>query len=610
MSQAQPTTINILPHALADQIAAGEVVERPASVVKELLENALDAGATQITIQVDGAGLERICVTDNGHGIDRENLPKALLRHATSKIATTDDLFSIHSFGFRGEAVPAIASVSDFTISSRTPNSEHAWQVHVRGGVADDVAPAALNVGTEVEVRELFFNTPARRKFLKTDRTEKMQITSLVQQVALAQPQVGFRLELDGTVRLDLPPLSGDLFAAGEQRLGAILGKDFPENALAIDVQRDALRLRGWVSHPTFHVGSNRKQFAFVNGRPVSDRRLLGALKQAYHDRLAKDRHPLAVLLLELPPELVDVNVHPAKAEVRFRHGVDVYGLLYSSIRHVLEQHSTQGSAAGTQEITQAFQAPMAPLPMAPTVHSVTSAGPSYAPQAVGMREAPRTAALDFTAPPQPKTKGDEQPFAEIDSTTYPLGAAVAQVHGTFIVAQAADGLVVVDQHAAHERVVYEKFKHQMATDGVEQQQLLLPEVVELAPEDVELITTRTVELAAFGLEVEPFGPRAVQVRATPALLGRSDVQSMVKDLVEDLHQLKATTSLQERLESTLSTMACHGSIRANRTLSRDEMNALLRQMEQTPNSAQCNHGRPTYVTLSLKDLEKIFDRH
>ncbi len=600
--------IRILPENLANQIAAGEVVERPASVVKELLENALDAGATQIQIHVQDAGLTRIKVTDNGHGISKEDLPKALLRHATSKIETTKDLFNIQSFGFRGEAVPSIASVSDFTLTSRAQSADAAWQI-----TGSDTAPkpASLATGTIADVKRLFHTTPARRKFLKTDRTEIAQIEDVITRLALPHPNISVTLYIDEQEKLHLPAAQNNIEGI-MPRLDTVLGKNFSTNSIPLSLTRltssgETLELTGYTSLPTFHMKSNRKQFLYINGRPVKDKVLLGALKQAYHDRLARDKHPLAALFLAVPHTEVDVNVHPAKSEVRFRNSGEVYSFILNGVRQALAQVSTTSSPDGATQALNAFNIPeqqnfnSAPRP------SFSQGAPAYQGHAQ-INET--TDNIAFNAPPQLIRKGEPETKENINPSEFPLGAAIGQAFGTYILAQSDEKLVLVDQHAAHERIVYEKFKTQILTPtGVERQPLLVPEIIELKPHEIEVLTARTEELLTLGLELEAFGPTAMSIHATPALLGPLNAQNLMKDILEDVLSLKANVTVQEKLENFLSTMACHGSIRANRKLSQAELNAILRQMETTPNSAQCNHGRPTYIELAHTDIEKLFGR-
>lgn len=622
--------IQILPDTLANQIAAGEVVERPASVVKELLENALDAGATSIDIKIEAAGIGRIVVADNGMGIDKEQLPLALQRHATSKIANVEDLFAIQSFGFRGEALPSIASVSRFSITSCANGADHAWQLHTEGGKNPQISPAARTQGTTVEVKDLFFNTPARRKFMKANRTEQEHVHDVVVRLAIAHPQTTFRLWVDGTESLHFGSAQSDLLHDMLPRLAGYMGRDFVDNAIAVDAVREAVRVYGFTSLPTFNLATPRRQYLYVNGRPVKDKVLLSATKQAYHDLLHHGRHPACVLFVDLPAGDVDVNVHPAKAEVRFKHGNGVFGLILSAVRQALESHSKRASSSTGDAALQAFYAPQTGFAaQTPATgennfsftqtnninYAKTTALPAYKMGSGGNfaaknQVAEHSFARDMLATsPQMRHFEQETPASVAAFAHHPMGAAVAQIHGTFIVAQTQTGMILVDQHAAHERLVYEKFKAQVLTGRVESQALLIPEVVEVGNADAEALAERASEFLAFGLDVEQFGPAAVAVRATPALLGEMNAKALVLDLVEDVRHLKKDSTVQGLLEEFLSTMACHGSIRANRKLSMNEMNALLREMETTPNSGQCNHGRPTYIQLDLRDIEKLFGR-
>lgn len=617
--------ITLLDDTLANQIAAGEVVERPASVVKELVENALDAGAQNITITVEEAGQRRIQVRDDGCGIGQNQLELALCRHATSKIKTTEDLFAITSLGFRGEALPSIASVSRFSMTSRSADAADAWQISTEGGNTPRIKPAAHPIGTTVTVDDLFFNTPARRKFLKAARTEAEHITDAVVRLAMAHPYVSFSLIADGNESLHFDAAQGDLLEGTLPRLADFMGRDFISNAITIDATRDALRIKGFVGLPTYNISTPRRQYLFVNNRPVKDRTLLAAFKHAYHDLLAHNRHPAGVLFLDIPPREVDVNVHPAKAEVRFKNSSDVFALIRGGVRRSLEAHSQTVSNTGTAQALRSFQMGRQPLshvqikaqlgrgkhvPMSDFTQTPSQGGWVSQPTIGGYGRPP---SFDLADQPQAVSQGAATAEAAHASATHfsahPLGAAVAQLHTTYIIAQTDDGMIMVDQHAAHERLVYERLKHQILQKKVEQQPLLIPDVVELAKADAALVAEYAEELQTFGLEVEQFGPAAIAVRATPALLGHMNSKTLLNDLVEDLRELKQGISLQTRLEETLSTMACHGSIRAGKRLTIDEMNALLRQMEQTPNSAQCNHGRPTYVKLSRNDIEKLFGR-
>ncbi|MFN3559182.1 MAG: DNA mismatch repair endonuclease MutL [Brevundimonas sp.] len=618
--------IRRLPPETVNRIAAGEVVERPASAIKELVENALDAGATRVEIQADGGGLSRILIADDGHGMAADQLALCVERHATSKLEPDDagdvDLLRIHTLGFRGEALPSIGSVARLTITSRSRDGGDAHQITVEGGDQKPVAPAGFPGphGARVEVRDLFYATPARLKFMKSERSEAMAISEEIKRQAMAHEDVAFTLDLDGKTTLRLPAEHpGD--HGRLKRLAALLGRDFEANALLIDQERDNVRLSGYAGLPTYSRGNAAHQYLFVNGRPVKDRLLQGALRGAYADFLARDRHPAAVLFLDIDPLYVDVNVHPAKAEVRFRDPALVRGLIVGALRHALAAAGHRASTTVAADALSGFRA-----------HEGVSA-PAYSPSSPsaqgwsGWRQwaapATQTAQIipglndrsarvepDYAAPhtpyPTPHTPGASHAPSDLD---LPLGAARAQLHGTYIVAQTRDGLVVVDQHAAHERLVYERMKTQMAQGAVTRQALLTPEVVELDPSEADRVASRADELAELGLIVEAFGAGAVLVRETPALLGDTDVQGLIRDIADDLAEHGAALSLKERMAEVCGTMACHGSVRAGRVLSAPEMNALLRQMEATPHSGQCNHGRPTYVELKLGDLEKLFGR-
>jgi len=604
-------TIRRLPPELVSRIAAGEVVERPASAVKELVENAVDAGATRIDIQADGGGLTRILVSDDGKGLGADELPLAVERHATSKLAPDSagdyDLLRIATLGFRGEALPSIGSVARLSMTGRRLG-EAAHTILVEGGAVGPVGPAAFAGphGARVEVRDLFYATPARLKFMKSERAEALAIAEEFKRQAMAHAGIGFNLDLDGRRALRLPPE-----APGEAgrlaRLAAILGADFADNALAIDQSRDSVRLTGHIGLPTFNRGNAAHQYLFVNGRPVRDRLLAGALRAAYADFLARDRHPVAALHVELDPEQVDVNVHPAKAEVRFRDPGLVRGLTVGALRHALAGAGHRASTTVAAEALAGFRAGLQMghgSPPSASGFSAWRAG-DWQP-AIPTNVLSGVAELSARFEPPPAAAASEAAF---DPIHYPLGAARAQLHETYIVAQTLDGVVIVDQHAAHERLVYERMKEEMAAGGVPRQALLMPEVVELDPAEAERVTARAGELADLGLVVEPFGPGAVLVRETPAALGQADAAGLVRDIADDLAENGAALALKERLEAVASTMACHGSVRAGRRLSAPEMNALLRQMEATPHSGQCNHGRPTYVELKLADIERLFGR-
>jgi len=595
--------IRRLPPETVNRIAAGEVVERPASAVKELVENALDAGATRIAIEADGGGLTRILVADDGCGLSPDDLALAVERHATSKLSPqadgTWDLLHIATLGFRGEALPSIGSVARLSIAARVRGSD-AHAILVEGGAMGGIGPAAFagECGARVEVRDLFYATPARLKFMKSERAEQMAIAEEVKRQAMAHEAVGFTLDLDGRRALKLSPEhpgpEGRL-----ARLAAVLGRDFQDNALEIDQEREGVRLSGFAGLPTYNRGNAAHQYLFVNGRPVRDRLLQGALRAAYADYLARDRHPAAALYLELDPQLVDVNVHPAKAEVRFRDPALVRGLIIGALRHALAGAGHRASTTVAAAALGGFRPQSGPSAAGFSAYAL--GGWTPAPSLPGLAQA--TARVE-PEPWQPQPSADV-----IDPVDYPLGAARAQVHETYIVAQTRDGIVVVDQHAAHERLVYERMKGEMESGGVTRQALLLPEVVELDPAEAERVLARADELAALGLIIESFGPGAVLVRETPALLGETDAAGLLRDIADDLAENGSALALKERLEEVCSTMACHGSVRAGRRLTAAEMNALLREMEATPHSGQCNHGRPTYVELKLSDIERLFGR-
>lgn len=602
-------TIRLLPEQLRNRIAAGEVVERPASAVKELVENAIDAGAGHIDVTLEDGGKTLIAVNDDGGGMDRDALGLCVERHATSKL-DDDTLELISTLGFRGEALPSIASVSRFRIASRSNDvagASEGWELRIDGGRRQDMTPAAMSAGTRVEVRELFFATPARLKFLKTDRTEAMQVLDVVKRLAMARPDIAFSVTRDGKSALRTPVADLGSDDLRLQRLTSILGAEFTENAIAICAQREELTLEGYAGLPTYNRGSNRHQYLFVNGRPVRDKLLVGAVRAAYMDFLARDRHPVLALFLEVPPAFVDVNVHPAKAEVRFRDPGLVRGLIISGLRHALAEAghraATTVSGAALGAMQPRSQAPYS-MPSSPGSYRLPGFGDQASAQA-GF-DAGTDAGFGPTAAVAPVSWAQSQ---DLDIENFPLGAARSQLHETYIVSQTSDGLVIVDQHAAHERLVYERIKEGLSNGGVAGQMLLMPEVVEIGEEGAAKLLDCREDLASFGLVLEEFGHGAVIVRETPAVLGAVDVRALVRDLVDDLLETESALSLKERVEEVCSSMACHGSVRAGRRLSPEEMNALLREMEATPHSGQCNHGRPTYVELKLSDIEKLFGR-
>jgi DNA mismatch repair protein MutL len=587
--------IRRLPQHLVNRIAAGEVVERPAAAVKELIENALDAGAARIAVEIAGGGRDLLAVADDGCGMGPDELLLAIERHATSKL-DGDDLLRIATFGFRGEALAALAGVSRLTLASRMAGQDSAFELKVEGGRASAPAPAAGPPGTRVEVRDLFFATPARLKFLKSERAEAQAVREVVERIAMAQPAIAFTLTVDGRRAQVLEPVAGDRPEQGRARIAQVMGREFMDNAVAIEAGREGLRLRGFVSLPTLARPNARFQHLFVNRRPVQDRLLRGALAAAYGDLLVRGRQPLAVLFLDLEPERVDVNVHPTKAEVRFREPGLVRGFLLGAIKQGLAAGGARSATTLGATALGAFRPGAPPPPRRPPPPGLAETTAAW--------QGP-----DAALPLGPPSARSEPPEPGNGHEAYPLGAARAQLHDAFIVAQSADGLVLVDQHAAHERLVYERMKAALAERGVARQALLLPVVVELDPATAERLVERRGELETLGLGVEPFGEGAVLVREVPALLGQTDVAALVRDLAEDLAAIDRAQSLESALERVCATLACHGSVRAGRRLTLAEMNALLRDMEATPASGQCNHGRPTFVTLSKSEIERLFGR-
>jgi len=595
-------TIRILPPTTISRIAAGEVIERPASAVKELVENAIDAGAKHIDIVLRDAGKTLIQVNDDGTGMNKAELALAVERHATSKLPD-DDLLQVKHLGFRGEALPSIGSVSRLTITSRARGSDAAWQIHVEGGETSEVTPAAHAAGTTVEVRDLFYATPARLKFLRADRTEVEHAKDIVMRLAMAHPEVSFTFTSDARTLLRYGSAQGDLLKGRIARLGDVLGREFEANSLAIDVTRDTTRLSGFASLPTYNRGTSSEQYLFVNNRPVRDKLLLGVVRAAYQDFLGHGRHPVVALFLDLAADTVDVNVHPAKAEVRFREPGLVRGMIITALKHALAEAGHRAST--TVSLAALGAARPQSVPYSP--HSFAAPMHGNLAEAVAMLYEPLAPSLLPQTAQPPAARTQEVPMQE--SVAYPLGAARGQLHNTYIVAQTQDGIVIVDQHAAHERLVYERMKESLAQTGMARQKLLLPEVVELGEPDASRLLARAGEFAALGLVMESFGEGTVVVREVPALLGDTDVRGLIRDLADDIEEWGDALALKEKLEHICGTMACHGSVRAGRALSLAEMNALLRQMEATPHSGQCNHGRPTYVELKLNDIEKLFGR-
>ena len=615
-------SIRILPTTLINRIAAGEVVERPASVLKELVENAIDAGATQVDVVLEEAGKNRLIVQDNGKGMNRDELSLAVQRHATSKLPS-DDLLDIRYLGFRGEALPSIGSVSRLSVTTRQADAAHGWSLFVEGGEVAEPEPATCNIGTRVEVRDLFYATPARLKFLKSDRSEVAACEDTLTRLAMAHPGVGFSLLSDGRKMLDVRA-ENDLLEGRLKRLRSIMGPGFAENAMVLDKEREGIQLTGFAALPTFNRGTSSEQYLFVNQRPVRDKLLLGAIRGAYQDVLANNRHAVVVLFLGIDSQEVDVNVHPAKAEVRFRDSNLVRGLMVGAIKHALSEAGFRASTEVGASALQHFSAQAAPQQHSLYAYNVPRS-PQHYNAGLGMQfdeGSSLPSAVDYTAADYgsqaqrdasvgmfaPLAKPAAEPAIN-DEMLYPLGAARAQLHKTYIVAETVDGLVVVDQHAAHERLVYERMKTELAQSGVATQKLLIPEVVALDDDLIECLLARQQELMAFGLMVEAFGPGTIVVRETPAMLGEVDVAAMITELADNVREYGEALALKEHIEELCGTLACHGSVRAGRALNVMEMNALLRQMEQTPFSGQCNHGRPTYIELKRKDIEKLFGR-
>lgn len=580
-------TIRILPSNLVNQIAAGEVVERPASVVKELVENSIDAGATSIDVTLIDGGKSIIIISDNGKGMTKDELLLAIERHATSKLPD-DNLFNIKHLGFRGEALPSISSVSRMSIISKKAGEDSAWKIEVNGGKISQPIPAAHNYGTKIEVRDLFYATPARLKFLKTDLSETGQCVDTLNRIALANPNISFSLTAEGKKKISLNACKGE--DARLKRLADVMGKEFGENSILLDAEREDLRISGYIGLPTFNKANSLSQYLFVNNRPVRDKLLLGAIKGAYQDVLAHNRYPVVALFFDVNPAYVDVNVHPAKAEVRFYDNNLVRGLLVSSIRHALAMEANRVSNhTKIDDFIPEFNVLRE--------HSADS---------IFRRKQPSLPDFDNLV----SVKVEEVAVPEVSQNiSGELGLAKAQFHDTYIISQNEDSIVIIDQHAAHERIVMEQMKENLLKNKVASQMLLIPEVVDLSVSEKIKIMEMAEEFLKLGLEVEEFGGTAVIVREIPALLGDCDVKALIKNLAEEINEWGKGFSLEEKLHHACATMACHGSVRAGRALNAEEMNRLLRDMEKTELSAQCNHGRPTYVKLSLKEIEKLFAR-
>lgn len=612
-------TIRLLLENTINQIAAGEVIERPASAVKELVENSIDASAKNIDVVMVEGGRKLIRITDDGHGMSPDELALAVERHATSKLKE-DDLSDIKTMGFRGEALPSIASVSRFTFKSRAAGSDQAWKIEIEGGKKGDVEPTALDCGSQVEVRDLFYSTPARLKFLKTDRTEFSQTLDVIKRLSMANPDIAFSLYDNERRAFQVSAAQGELLDSRIRRLGAILGAEFTENALPINAERELMKLTGYAGLPTYNRGNAQHQYLFVNGRPVKDKLLNGAVRGAYMDFLARNRHPVLALFLEVPTHMVDVNVHPAKAEVRFRESGVVRGLIVGALRHALSEAGHRASTSVSNAALGSFT-PAAGRSTMPFHSGSGQQNFQMPPRLSGELSetsesyyAPLSDNHSSFTPPMGRNEELERETStsfetQQDLTQFPLGAARGQLHETYIVSQTENGIIIVDQHAAHERLVYERMKKHMTEGQVPRQALLLPEVVEIEEDAVARLMMRQEELSKLGLIFDAFGDGAIVVREVPALLGDTDIHGLIRDLADELAELNQALALKEKLEEVCSTMACHGSVRAGRRLATAEMNALLREMEATPHSGQCNHGRPTYVELKLGDVERLFGR-
>ena len=620
--------IRHLPDHLINQIAAGEVIERPAAAVKELVENAIDAQATHIDIDIRNGGKSLIQISDDGVGMTSEDLNVALDRHATSKLPD-DDLVNICHLGFRGEALPSIGSVSRLTIKSKPKGAEEAWEISIQGGQKTEAIPTARREGTTIEVRDLFYATPARLKFLKTDRAEYGAIKETISRIAMAFPEIAFKLSHDGAVKLHLPQEQGNLLDQRRERLSSLLGKEFGENSLLIEAQREDITINGYASLPTLSRGTTQHQYLFINGRPIKDRMILGCVRAAYMDVLHHGRHPLVALFITLPPAQVDVNVHPAKSEVRFQDAGLVRGLIITALKQaLLEGGHMTSSTLSTQTLGRMMPQGMrgGALPMN---RGNTPAVPlHYASQYQNLAEkaqdfytplSPANLSFENSAPApvahyldnfEPSARAENIPLQQEIIEQNPLGAARAQIHENYIIAQSKEGLVIVDQHAAHERLVYERFKSQMEAGKIESQGLLVPEIIDMEDTRSALLMDHQEMMERLGLEIEIFGSGSIAVQAIPAILSdKVNIKNLLNDLVDEISEHQTAQRLEKAIHEILSTMACHGSIRSGRRMNADEMNALLRQMEETPNSAHCNHGRPTFVTLQLKDIEKLFGR-
>lgn len=616
--------IRHLPDYLVNQIAAGEVIERPAAAVKELVENSIDAGANQIDIDIRDGGKSLISIRDNGIGMSKEELEAAICRHATSKLPN-DDLVNINSLGFRGEAIPSIGAISRLSIKSKAENQNDIWEINVQGGDNKGTKPTSGTQGTTVEIKDLFYATPARLKFLKSDRAEFAAIKDTISRIAMAFPNIGFKLTHNDKTSFNLQPEQGNFLDQRRERLSSILGKEFGENSVPVEAIREKLSITGYAGLPTLSRANTTKQFLFVNGRPVKDRLLLGCIRAAYMDVLHSGRHPIVALYIDVPPEFVDVNVHPAKSEVRFQDSGHVRGLMITALKTALLEagmitSSTISMAALSK--TQIETTPHLPINKSTFQSSYTSQSTpayySYGNLAENQQEPYTQSNYEQTNNYQAPQLGGFEPSARAEinfnnhqeEQNFPLGVARAQIHENYIISQSEEGLVIIDQHAAHERIVYEKFKNQLSNNNVISQGLLVPEIIDFDEEKIAQLMEYKESLQKLGLEIDNFGNGSIVVHSIPALLGnKSNIKKLVNDISDELEDQDSSTILEKKLHDILSTMACHGSVRSGRSLNSNEMNTLLRDMEKTANSGHCNHGRPTYITLDLKDIEKLFGR-
>ncbi len=610
--------IRYLPETLINQIAAGEVVERPAAAVKELVENSIDAGATEVTVDLLNGGKSKIVISDNGHGMNETELVAALDRHATSKLPD-DDLLHIDHLGFRGEALASISAVSRTRIQSHDRETGNSWEITSEAGKKSDVMPSAYPDGTRIEIKDLFYATPARLKFQKSERAEFGAVKDMVTRLAMAYPKVTFKLIHNGAQKLNLTAVLNS-----QSRLSSILGREFGENSMKILAERENVKLSGYAALPTYHRGTAQYQYLFVNGRAVKDKLLHGCIRAAYADVLHRDRHPVVALFVKLPCSEVDVNVHPAKAEVRFRDPQLIRSMIIGALKHAIHEGGFRSSSSVATQTIGAFKTQQATANSLSLYRGGSAAvPPSYAYNTPVQNAAHQQHLSDSSVatyvpqgnfnhdlPPQARSQHDENLANESEVTQFPLGAARAQLHENYIVAQTENGITIIDQHAAHERLVYERFKAQLAESGIEKQGLLTPDIVELEENQVQVLMERSESLSKLGLDIEPFGNDAIAVQSVPSILSsRIDTKRLVYNIIDEIKDMDETNLLEEQINHILSTMACHGSVRSGRRLNVEEMNALLRDMEKTPLSGQCNHGRPTYVELSLKDIERLFGR-